>query len=588
MNSAFRAMIIAGVLLSLPATAPSVRAQQFADGAATQMSPAEAQNGNSTASVSAFGDSSEPVRIRSAFAETWQLGDSAIHALRGGQGVGGLAELQHGGVSLSAENLVVFDTAGADGHLIRVYAEGRVLYESHGQWRHLTTHSMELTSAGPSEISSDYRTTGDPQSEPSALVRRAIARFSPTRDAGIVQTALQVGPDTFAPPQFSTVPEGATPLSRRVQIRPRSSQPLHVESSRSTDTIPEEQVFVISGGVNVLIEGLQMDIGGRPIQPGLVDLSADQVVIWTQPNESVGLEPGQTLVQPASTRFQVYLEGNILVRMNQNTITASHAFFDANNDRAMLLNAELRAYIPQTGGEVRVRAERLRQVSADRFHAQNGWTTTSPYGRPGYRLQASDIFVEPGPISPFTPLDPNTGLPLRGNPLWVTALNSQLMVGDVPVLRLPKVSAPAEDPHIPLRRFVVEQDRIFGLQAKTVWNLSKLLGQPAQPGSQWDLLADVLSQRGPGIGIEGTYDRQNSLGRMNGSSNIYYQYDSGTDVLGRDRRSVAPEDSSRGGVIWRHRQTLPGDALLFGEIGFLSDRNYWESFHERRFDTEKD
>jgi hypothetical protein len=78
------------------------------------------------------------------------------------------------------------------------------------------------------------------------------------------------------------------------------------------------------------------------------------------------------------------------------------------------------------------------------------------------------------------------------------------------------------------------------------------------------------------------------LGAYQGNGTLYYQYDSGNDNLGLDRRSLDPPSTSRGEATWRHRQQLPGDALIFGEIGYLSDRNYLEQYHENRFDSEKD
>jgi hypothetical protein len=52
--------------------------------------------------------------------------------------------------------------------------------------------------------------------------------------------------------------------------------------------------------------------------------------------------------------------------------------------------------------------------------------------------------------------------------------------------------------------------------------------------------------------------------------------------------AVPPDNMHRGEATWRHKQQLPGNALLFGEIGYISDRNYLESFQENRFDTDKD
>ena len=119
---------------------------------------------------------------------------------------------------------------------------------------------------------------------------------------------------------------------------------------------------------------------------------------------------------------------------------------------------------------------------ANRFHAQNAWTTTSSYGKPGYRIQASDIFVEPGTETPWAGRDPLTGQIVTGSPTWVTALNSKFIVGETPILWLPKVSGPAEDPGIPIRRATVKHDRVFGLQVKTVWDLDASHGSKNSKG----------------------------------------------------------------------------------------------------------
>ncbi|APZ93735.1 Organic solvent tolerance protein OstA [Fuerstiella marisgermanici] len=529
-----------------------------------------------------------PVRAVAAHMATWRQGETTITTLRGGNNKSGLATLWQGEhLRLAAQRLVVFDRVDNGVHDVRVYAEERVQYEINRHRRNMASHLIRIQSLPPLELKA---TITDAVDHPDPLMRRAMERLTPSNRTAVAPVAFQANPDPFTLPQQNFSTNQPTPLSRRIQIRPRSSQPLGFSSEISKDTEPREQVLTFTGGVNVLVEGFEMDTAGRMLQPGVLDLSADRVVIWTDPNDSDSLDPTGTgtLVQSAMNKFQVYLEGNILVRQGQNTVTATHAFYDANNDRALLMNAELRAFLPQTGGVFRIRAERLRQTSENRFHAQNAWTTTSPYGKPGYRLQAKDIFVEPGPASPFTELDPITGLPANGQPLWVTALDSQFMIGDVPVLSLPRLTAPAEDPNIPLRRAIVKHDRVFGLQVKTVWDLTKILGQKNQRGMQWDLLADYLSERGPALGVEGDYDVQNNAGRAHGNASFIWQMDHSEDNLGLDRRSLDPEDSNRGQVIWRHKQHLPADTYIFGEIGFLSDRNYRESFHETEFDRDKD
>ena len=528
-------------------------------------------------------DIAQPIRVTARHQEVFQKENTTITTLRGG--ADGLVEMIQGELQLRGETMVIIDRVTEDGHDVLVYAEGRVSYVHDGYPQSYAAHQIRLQAVDEVIIETNLQSE---VTTPSELMRKAMARLVPSSKRTTSTVSLQVGPDSFTPPQFTPVPNSAIQGSRRVKIRPRSSQPLQFDSFVSRDTVPEEQVYVLTGGVNVLIDGVQVDVAGQLVQPGVLDLSADRVIIWTQPNDSGGLAEGREIIQSASTRLQVYLEGNILVRQQNNTITASHAFFDANSDRALLMNAELRAQLPQTGGEFRIRAERLRRLSENRFHAQNAWTSTSPYGKPGYRLQASEIFVEPGPASPFTEINPLTGQPANGPPLWMTALDPQFILGDTPVFWLPRITAPVEDPNIPIRQAVVKQDRIFGFQVKTVWNLSKLLGQANVKGMDWGLTADYLSKRGPAIGVQGDYDTLNGMGRAVGNSTLIYQYDGGQDNLGADRRSLTPDNNNRGAIIWRHKQYLPGQAQIFGEIGYLSDRNYLESFNEPRYDTDKD
>lgn len=536
-------------------------------------------------------DIRQSIVIDGATQESWQSGTERVIEVRGGGSLDPQVTLSQGDLTLKADTLVIVDRSVAEQHDVVVYAQGQTSLEHRSRKRSLAWQMVRLRSIAGLKIQSKWPAPTESRRRPTAVMRSAMARMAANDQETPVRSVGQTVTQQFGIPEpIGQIVNPINESSRRIQIRPRTSSPLQFDSRRSRDTVPEEQMYVITGGVNILIDGVTANVAGMNVQPGVLDLSADRIVVWTQPDDAGGgdLQFGGTLTQPSNARFQVYMEGNILIRQAGNIVTASHAFMDVASDRALLLNAELKAQIPETGGVFRVRAEKLRQLSRNRFQGQNAWTTTSPYGKPGYRVEASQIFVEPGPISPFTPIDPNTGQPKNGQPLWVTALDTRLMIGDFPVLSLPRLTAPAEDPNIPIRRAVVKQDRIFGLQVKTVWNLSKILGRPNARGMDWELLADYLSERGPGIGVEGRYDVPNQYGRMKGEASVIYQYDTGDDTLGLDRLNVAPDQKHRGHVIWRHHQQLPGNATLFGEIGLISDRNYEESFHEVRWDTDKD
>ncbi|RLS30551.1 MAG: LPS-assembly protein LptD [Planctomycetota bacterium] len=547
---------------------------------------ARAQSPNDAAPVSSpvsslTDDIEAIVQIGGEFEETVQSESTQVHLIVG------RASITQGRIKVTGSKLAVFVSPAEGSFEVAVYGEELTIRTADGQ------HPVASRAFRLQTLSAPVFKVANPAvaaTSDNPLLRKAIQQLYPDAAVQTRTVSMPTAQDSFAPPLPSLAPVRADRPARRVQIRPRSNDPLQFESSTSKDTIPEERINIISGGVNVLIEGIDLGVQGQEISPGIIDLSADRVVIWTQAGEDESLEAGNLVVQAADSRFQVYLEGNIVIRQNKNTIHASHAFFDAASDRALMLNAELRAFVPELGekgAEFRVRGERMRQTSESRFHAQNAWVTTSPYGKPGYRIQASDIFVEPGP-SAFTGIDPLTGQQVMGQSMWVTSVNNQFLVGDTPIFYLPKISGPAEDPGVPIRSATVTQDRIFGLQVNTVWDLNKLLGLPKQPGTKLDLLADYRTKRGPGIGARAEYQGENSYGDYLGNGTLYYQYDKGKDNLGLDRRSLEPQHESRGEATWRHRQELSNGAMLFGEIGYLSDRNYLEQYHENRFDSDKD
>ncbi len=526
-------------------------------------------------------DIEQPIRIRADFDEVITLGGMELHLLAG------QAELTQGSVTMSARRMVIASSSQGGSFDVRAYGEDVVFRNQDGQ-RSPASRTIRLqATTAPVFLVPQGTVAASPENP---LLQRAVPRLFPGEPSATTRTAMQVTPESAFPATAIPFAGRQAQATRRIRFLPRSSQPFSVDTFISRDTVPEEQVIVITGGVNLLIEGLEFDNSGQQISPGVIDISADRIVAWTQTIEDGRLQSGTEFVHPAETRFQVYLEGNIVIRHKQNTITATHAFFDVNNDRALMLNAELRAVVPTPQVVFRVRAERMRQLSRDRFHAQNAWATTSPYGEPGYRLQATDIFVEPGMAVPFTEVDQITGQQVLvwRESTWVTSENNRLIVGNTPLFWLPRISGPAEDPGIPIRRATVNQDSIFGLQIRTVWDLTRVLGLRKQPGTDLNLLANYMSERGPGVGSSAKYSGANPLGAYEGNGTLYYQYDSGTDNLGRDRRRLEPESEHRGEATWRHRQRLPDGAIIFGEIGFLSDRNYLEQYDETRFDTDKD
>ncbi len=560
----FTRMIRAAVMASAIFCTPVVRAQE----GKLPVSPVESRTLDSTAEI----------RISARHEEMLQWQSMDVHLLIG------QVSIQQGEQSYSGARMAVFVSPTAEGFDLAVYGEEVTVAGPTGR-QTFAALDFRLQSTSPPELLASSTTLAGSRESP--LLQRALPRLYPGQQSGWIKAGQQTPAEIFSQPIPVLPAPGGGGGERQVRIRPRATDaPLVVESSTVEGTVPEERMTVITGGVQVLIDGLDAGSELSKYSPDGLELSADRVVIWTQAGASSGIDSGSTVIQSADDRFQVYLEGNIVIRQAGNTIRASSGFYDAAGNQALLLKAELRAEVPGTDVTVRVRGERLRQLSREKFHIQNAWVTTSPYGEPGYRLQASDIFLEPGRRG-ATGIDPQTGQPVVRSELWVRSLNNQFVLGNIPLLYLPVISGPAEDPRIPLRRAAVSSDRVFGVQLSTVWDLEQLMGLSPVPGRQLDLLADYRSDRGVGAGLQGTWNRQSGPNRWVGDGRIFYQNDHGTDNLGRDRRGLQPDSENRGEVTGSFRRESAW-GQLFGEIGYLSDRNYLEQYDEIRFDSGKD
>ncbi len=375
-------------------------------------------------------------------------------------------------------------------------------------------------------------------------------------------------------------------------------------SQRAPNRTPPEQVTIITGGVNVRIEGLDQRIGGKPI--GMVELSADRMVIWSRSDIATGASEG--VVQAQDEPFEIYMEGNIIIRQGDpnngqlmRECKAETATFDARDNKALLLNAELKTYLPSIQGTIRVWAERLRQLGPNTFHGTHVWSTTSPYGKPGVRVQSTDVFLEERERQQSSIFGPDANEPQQVNPAtgepdpqtqnWITSLNNVFFIEDVPVFYLPYIGAPADKSEIPLQSILFSQDSIFGTTIRTMWDPFKLFGFMDPKGAQWSLLGDYFSRRGPAVGMLGKYKGDNLFGipgKYFGEMNSLYVHDVGTDDLGADRQSVTPSTQNRGIFEMRHEQQLPNGFTFIAEAGWQSDRNFQDQYFQSEFDRGKD
>jgi hypothetical protein len=431
----------------------------------------------------------------------------------------------------------------------------------------------------------------------SPSLTRLPAVDTPIQVAQLPESPLT--PATTVPVPTPTLPPRS--MFRRIQIFPRSEG--MGPSGESLTTPTGEKVAVVSGGVNVVVQGLSIDKLPATFGPlGDIDIEADRVVIWGL--DTSGGVTGST--QSADTPLEIYMEGNIIFRQGDRTVYADRMFYDVRRQIGITINGELIAPVPQINnassvGLVRLRASVLRQLDNAHFTAENGLITTSRIEDPTYAFTGDEIQFEDlqhpvvDPITGAPAIDPATGQPVVAHQRLAQSTNNFLYIGDVPVFYWPTMNIDLDDPHYYIDSFRFRHDSIFGYQTLFGLDAFQLLGMKRPEGVKWDLDLDYMSARGFGYGTGVEYARDSFFsieGPTTGRFDAWFISDHGHDNLGRERRDIVPEEKFRGDVFWNHRQHIVGgpldDWVVQGEVGWLSDRTFEEEYHETEWDENPD
>ncbi len=340
-------------------------------------------------------------------------------------------------------------------------------------------------------------------------------------------------PPPNSPPVRGPLPNLApiTPGTQRVtSINTRGGRPLDI---RRISVLPDgTEIFVCRGGVNIVT---------RADKLGIIDIEADQAVIWHGPSREKG-EPiqgpnGEWIDDADKQPMEVYLEGNVIVRQDQRkwagkgdqrTLRAPRVYYNFLTDRFMAHDAELDFFAPSLLAPYKLFSPRIEQFhplikqpdgtfkpdEQPHIRADHATETGSRFPDPGYKVtnRTMDLTRYAHPAT-----DPVTGKQL-GNPGdpdppvdldWIvdSRLNFYYM-GPIPTFFWPRVYAELDDTTPPLRQFFYMENNVFGSMFLTDWNGFKLLpGNVKKPKfiDLWNVDIDYLSARTkkyPALGTE--------------------------------------------------------------------------------------
>jgi hypothetical protein len=284
-----------------------------------------------------------------------------------------------------------------------------------------------------------------------------------------------------------------------------------------------------------------------------MELTADNLVTWVP--MSSGAPGGEQL------HTEVYAEGNVTIYHLGRVVECDRIFYDLTDDRAVILDATIRTTVRQGQVPVYYRAKEIRQVNANQYVAPNGIITTCEFAHPHYWLQTQQLT-----------LDESEDRRLA------QAWNNVLFIEGLPVWYWPYYAHDINRDRFILKRLRLGQSSQFGTEVRTAWDLYDL-ANITNDWSNLNLVTDVLSKRGVGLGLDFDYRRWGGEGYFTS----YSINDQGQDVPG-----VPLEDTERGRFEWRHRQQLSPYDTILAEFSWMSDRNFLKQYFRQEAQEDKE
>ena len=388
------------------------------------------------------------------------------------------------------------------------------------------------------------------------------------------------------------LPEMADLGFRQVGLFPRGDTPFGLAIDFYDRNDPARGgIVALTGGINVVIEGITHEDALAILAGDTIDISADNAVIWTEnPGQ---LASGASYVESGNVDFEIYLEGNIIYRDGPRVIHADRMYYDVKHQIGYIENGHLVAPIGDISGmegSIRLRADILRQMGDGVFTARNTMVTTSQLGEPAYSLRSQTLrFNQRGAL----PFEGSGARPRQ----MVVAENNYVAIRNVPVFYWPWIATDVENPTFYLRNFSYGTSGRNGHAIRTLWDPFQILNVRRPDGVNGDVHVGWIEKRGVNYGTSFRYDlpRSQPLSDSTKGSFVYWGiHDKGTDRLGGERSDVEFPNQYRYRIHWLHQQrgdfTLPllgGPWDLRAEIGKVSDRNLLNSYFNSAWHTEE-
>jgi len=352
---------------------------------------------------------------------------------------------------------------------------------------------------------------------------------------------------------------------------------------RGLGKIEFEMLPQVEGGPMVLIIRNGVNIQTKTKEQGIVDIEADNLVIWRRSEGKLGpprLDINSQLIDNPTDPLEFYLEGHVIFRQDQliyqgksdqRTYQAERAYYDVRQDQLLVLNAQVELFAPGLVTPTKIKSPRIMQFhpmvagpdgrvapsSLVALQADRTVTTGSRFANPGYRFTSRSIDVTQVVDTQAVP-DAGDQAFNKDDLTWqIDARQNFFFFGPLPVFYWPRLYVEADDLDPPLQGISFASNNFFGQQVRTDFDVFNLLNRRHLPEIDvWNLDVDYLSARDkrPGQGIAlgneiGWYGRDlindikdpfhkdktlkpSGLTNYAGYFDVYGLFDGSRDVLG--------------------------------------------------------
>lgn len=364
--------------------------------------------------------------------------------------------------------------------------------------------------------------------------------------------------------------------------------------------------LIYTGGVivNVIYLG---GVGGQT--PQEVEFATDNAVLWIKGAKGRNVTGGLDTAADADGKsnkieVELYMHGNVVIRTfspglkggYDQILRAEEIYYDVSKNKAVALCADMEMLGGGKPDPMHVRSPEVWRLGKNEWKLFDALTSSSKRPNdPGFWVKSREATL----TQQETVRKNIFGIPYKtaegeidyGTERILSTRNSTIRVWDVPVWYFRRTENDINDPLGPLLGVGLGNDRIFGTQIYSTWDMYELIGRRHPPGQAWRLELDYLSDRGPAIGTKYDYAGPDFLGlgkQATGFLRGYLVNDGGIDQLGGFRPPDPPRPYNRDRLEWRHNQELYESGTtyvrLLHQIAYLSDQNFQEQYYKQEFD----